>query len=57
MHTTDAVTGWIAGISLNNAGYLIVALFATVWASAIGYWRLAGADNRTPPMAAPDGAG
>jgi high-affinity nickel-transport protein len=47
LHTTDAVTAAIAGIDLNNAGYIIVALFVTVWACAIGYWRLAGVDNRT----------
>jgi high-affinity nickel-transport protein len=55
LHTTDAVTGWIAGIDLNNAGYIIVALFVTVWACAIGYWRLAGVENRMPPVAVPDG--
>jgi high-affinity nickel-transport protein len=55
LHTTDAVTWWIADIDLNNAGYIIVALFVTVWACAIGYWRLAGFENRTPPVALADG--
>ena len=54
---TDAVTGWIAGIDLNNAGYIIVALFVTVWACAIGYWRLARVENRMLPAAVPDGTG
>jgi high-affinity nickel-transport protein len=57
LHTTDAVTGWIAGIDINNAGYIIVVLFVTVWACATGYWRLAGVENRMPPLAAPDSVG
>ena len=57
LHTTDAVTWWIADIDLNNAGYIIVVLFVTVWACAIGYWRLAGVENRMPPVAVPDGVG
>ena len=49
LHTTDAVTASIAGIDLNNAGYIIVALFVTVWLCAIGYWHLVGVDNRMLP--------
>jgi high-affinity nickel-transport protein len=57
LHTTDAVTSWIAGIDLNNAGYIIVALFVAVWASAIGYWRLARVEHRMPPTAVSNGVG
>ena len=53
LHMTDAVTGWIAGIDLNNAGYILVALFVTVWACAIGYWRLARVENRMLPAVLP----
>jgi nickel/cobalt transporter (NiCoT) family protein len=42
----DPVTTWIAGLNLNNVGFLIVGLFVVVWAAAIGYWRLAGLDRR-----------
>jgi high-affinity nickel-transport protein len=52
LHTTDAVTASIAGIDLNNAGYIIVVLFVTVWVCAISYWRLAGVEKRMPRVAA-----
>ncbi|MFD8483315.1 HoxN/HupN/NixA family nickel/cobalt transporter [Kitasatospora sp. NPDC059673] len=37
----DPVSGWIAGLSLDNVGFVIVGLFVVVWAAAIGYWRIA----------------
>jgi nickel/cobalt transporter (NiCoT) family protein len=46
LHLTDPVTGWIADIDLNNAGFVIVGLFVVVWACAIGYWRLANVEHR-----------
>jgi high-affinity nickel-transport protein len=42
----DAVTDWIAGLDLDNVGYLIVGLFFVVWAAAVAYWRLAGVEQR-----------
>ncbi|MEU3843481.1 HoxN/HupN/NixA family nickel/cobalt transporter [Streptomyces sp. NPDC028635] len=42
----DGVTGWIAGIDLDNVGYLIVGLFVLVWAAALTYWRLARVEER-----------
>jgi high-affinity nickel-transport protein len=45
---TDPVTGWISGISLNNVGFVIVALFVAAWAIAVGYWRIAKVDQRRP---------
>ncbi|MET9403588.1 HoxN/HupN/NixA family nickel/cobalt transporter [Kitasatospora sp. NPDC002965] len=39
---TDPVSTWIAEISLDNVGYVIVGLFVVVWACALGYWRRAG---------------
>ncbi|MGW4243504.1 HoxN/HupN/NixA family nickel/cobalt transporter [Nocardia sp. NPDC004722] len=43
---TDPVTAWIAGIDLNNVGFVIVGLFVAVWAIALGYWRLAKVETR-----------
>lgn len=43
---SDAVTEWIAGLDLDNVGYLIVALFVIVWAAAIGYWHVAKVEER-----------
>jgi len=42
----DAVSSWVSGLDLNNVGFAIVALFVTVWASAIAYWKLAGVEER-----------
>ncbi|WP_424890886.1 HoxN/HupN/NixA family nickel/cobalt transporter [Streptomyces sp. XH2] len=42
----DAVTGWIAGLNLDNVGFVIVGLFVVVWAAALGYWRFGTVDPR-----------
>lgn len=42
----DDVSGWIAGLNLDNVGYVIVGLFVVVWAAAIAYWRLAKVEER-----------
>ncbi|MFE9833782.1 HoxN/HupN/NixA family nickel/cobalt transporter [Streptomyces sp. NPDC005551] len=42
----DAVTGWIAGLDLDNVGFIIVGLFVVVWAAALAYWRLARVEQR-----------
>ena len=49
----DPVTGWIAGISLNNVGFMIVGIFIVVWAVAIGYWRIAHVEQRWAPSQPP----
>jgi nickel/cobalt transporter (NiCoT) family protein len=41
----DPVTGWIAGLDLNTLGFLVVGLFAVVWAAAAAYWRLVGGEG------------
>jgi high-affinity nickel-transport protein len=46
LHWTDAVSGWLAGLDLNNVGFLIVGLFVVVWGVAIGYWKLARVESR-----------
>jgi nickel/cobalt transporter (NiCoT) family protein len=42
----DPVTTWVAGLDLDNVGFIIVGLFVTVWAIAIAYWRLAKVERR-----------
>jgi high-affinity nickel-transport protein len=42
----DPVTNRIAGLDLNNVGFVIVGLFVAVWAIAIAYWRLAKVEKR-----------
>ncbi|MFC5634062.1 HoxN/HupN/NixA family nickel/cobalt transporter [Streptomyces bullii] len=42
----DSVTGWIAGLDLDNVGYVIVGLFVVVWAAAVAYWKLARVEER-----------
>ncbi|MGW4563886.1 HoxN/HupN/NixA family nickel/cobalt transporter [Streptomyces sp. NPDC004561] len=49
---TDPVTGWVAGLSLDSAGYLIVGLFVVVWAAALSYWRFARVEERWTARAA-----
>ncbi|MEU1201095.1 HoxN/HupN/NixA family nickel/cobalt transporter [Streptomyces sp. NPDC005813] len=46
LELSDAVTGWIAGLDLDNVGYVIVGLFVVVWAAAVAYWRLARVEQR-----------
>jgi len=42
----DPVTTWVAGLDLDNVGFIIVGLFVAVWAIAIAYWRLAKVERR-----------
>ncbi|CCB77780.1 MULTISPECIES: Nickel transporter NicT [Streptomycetaceae] len=42
----DPVTGWISGLDLGNAGFLIAGLFVVVWACALAYWKLARVEHR-----------
>ncbi len=43
---TDPVTSWIAAITLDDVGYIIVALFVIAWAGSYLYWRLTGVEQR-----------
>jgi high-affinity nickel-transport protein len=43
---SSPVTDWIAGLNLDDVGFIIVGLFVAVWAIAIAYWRLAKVDRR-----------
>ncbi len=44
-HLVDPVTTWIAGISLDSAGFWIVGLFVLVWLVSTVIWRLADPDS------------
>jgi high-affinity nickel-transport protein len=43
---------WIAGLDLNNVGFMIVGLFVLVWAIAIGYWKFSSVEQRWSAPAA-----
>ena len=43
---TDPVTTWIAGISLDDIGYLIMAVFVLVWVVSVTYWRVGNVEQR-----------
>jgi high-affinity nickel-transport protein len=43
---TGPVTDRIAALNLGNIGFLIVGLFAAIWAVAIAYWRIARLEQR-----------
>lgn len=51
----DDATNWIAGLDLDNVGYVIVGLFVVVWALALTYWKVAKVEQRWTVRAAPDG--
>ena len=55
LHLSDPLTGALAGLQLQNIGYLVVGLFVLVWTAAIAYWRLARVEQRwvlaQPPLA------
>ena len=53
---TDPVTTWIAGITLDDIGYLIVAMFLLVWAGSLLYWRLSNIEQRWSSQLTGDGA-
>jgi high-affinity nickel-transport protein len=43
---SDPVTNWVAGLDLNNVGFVIVGMFVAVWALALAYWKLARVEHR-----------
>jgi nickel/cobalt transporter (NiCoT) family protein len=46
LQLTDPIVTSIANLDLNNVGFVIVGLFVLVWAGAIGYWKVAGVEQR-----------
>jgi high-affinity nickel-transport protein len=43
---SSPVTDWIAGLDLNNVGFVIVGAFLAVWLIAIAYWKIARVEHR-----------
>ncbi len=54
LHIHGPLWDTIAGFDINRAGFIIAALFAVVWATAITYWKLAKLDQRWAPATAGD---
>jgi high-affinity nickel-transport protein len=52
---TDPVTGAIAGLDLENVGYLLVGLFVGTWLLAVAYWRFGRVEQRWSARLAPPG--
>jgi high-affinity nickel-transport protein len=46
---TDAFSSGIAGLDLDNVGYLIAGLFVVTWAVAVGFWKLGRVEERWSP--------
>ncbi|MDQ6656806.1 MAG: HoxN/HupN/NixA family nickel/cobalt transporter [Actinomycetota bacterium] len=46
MNLKDAVTGWIANLSLDSVGYLIVGMFVLIFLGASVYWRIGHVEER-----------
>lgn len=43
---TTGFWGWIAGLDLNVAGFVITGLFVVAWIGAIAYWKLGRVEER-----------
>jgi high-affinity nickel-transport protein len=43
---TDPVTNWVAGLNLQNVGFIVVGLFVAVWVTAITYWKVSAVEQR-----------
>jgi high-affinity nickel-transport protein len=57
LHLHGRLVDAIAGVDLNNAGYLMVALFLAVWALGVLVWRLARLETRWQPSTAEEAEG
>jgi len=43
---TDPFTGWVASVSLDDVGFVVVGLFVVVWAAAVAVWRWGRVEQR-----------
>ena len=50
----DGPLGWIAGLDLNDVGYVIVGLFAVTWLVSLVAWRVLKIEDRWSPPAPAD---
>ena len=46
---TTGVVGWIAALSLDDVGFVIVGLFAATWAVAVAVWHFGRIEERLSP--------
>ena len=53
---TDPVTTWIASITLDDIGYLMVAMFVVVWVVSVLYWRWGAVERRWTAKLADSGS-
>lgn len=44
--TRSGVLGWLAGLDIENLGYLIVLVLILAWAVSFAYWKLARVESR-----------
>ncbi|WP_326831402.1 HoxN/HupN/NixA family nickel/cobalt transporter [Arthrobacter sp. BL-252-APC-1A] len=53
----DPLTGWVAGIDLENVGYIIVGTLVLVWLISTAYWKFGRVEERWAlPCPGPGGA-
>lgn len=43
LNVTTGPVAWVAGIDLENFGFIVAAAFIAIWAAALLYWKLAAA--------------
>lgn len=53
---TDPVTTWIAAITMDDIGYVIVGLFVAVWAGSFLFWKFTDVEDRWTAKLAAGGA-
>jgi high-affinity nickel-transport protein len=46
LNISGGVIGWIAGLDLNNVGFVIVGLFVVTWLAALAFWRLGRVEEK-----------
>ncbi|WP_169789970.1 HoxN/HupN/NixA family nickel/cobalt transporter [Streptacidiphilus melanogenes] len=46
LNISGGVIGWIAGLDLNNVGFVIVGLFVVTWVVALAFWRFGRVEEK-----------
>jgi high-affinity nickel-transport protein len=46
----NPVTEWVSSLSLDNVGFVVVGVFITTWAAAVGFWRYGRPERRWQPQ-------
>jgi high-affinity nickel-transport protein len=54
LHLDDPVSTWIAGVSIDRFGFIVVTMFVATWIVAIAYWKFgrleSGSSGRLRPI-------